>query len=144
MLSTWPNHNWYNNLSWRENLNNGWKMMLSASYSTNLDNIQQQIQGPDNQPHHYPASVFWMKPKNFILANKQNLAQGKAVFEKKLSGLSAMRFGGEYWYSYNPLTYNDTLRILRDNLVSLFAETDIYITNELAAKLGVRYEYSFC
>ena len=36
------NHNWYNNLSWRENLNNGWKMMLGASFSTNLDNIQQQ------------------------------------------------------------------------------------------------------
>ena len=33
------NHNWYNNLSWRENLNNGWKMMLGASFSTNLDNI---------------------------------------------------------------------------------------------------------
>ncbi len=136
------NHNWYNNLSWRENLNNGWKMMLSASYSTNLDNIQQQVQGPDNQPHYYPDSVYWMNAKNFILANKQNLAQGKAVFEKKLWGLSAVRFGGEYWFSYNPLTYNDTLKVLRDRLTSLFAETDIYLTNELAAKLGVRYEYS--
>src|SRR5450432_3534149 len=45
------NHNWYNNLSWRENLNNGWKMMLSAGYSTNLDNIQQQTQNQNNQPH---------------------------------------------------------------------------------------------
>ncbi len=26
------NHNWYNNLSWRENLNNGWKMMLGAGF----------------------------------------------------------------------------------------------------------------
>src|SRR5664279_280141 len=136
------NHNWYNNLSWRENLSNGWKMMLGAGFSTNLDNIQQQTQDQNNQPRYFPDSVYWMKPKNFILTNKQNLAQGKAVFEKKLSGLSAMRFGGEYWYSYNPLTYNDTLRVLKDNLVSLFAETDIYITNELAAKLGVRYEYS--
>ncbi|HEY4935388.1 MAG TPA: TonB-dependent receptor [Puia sp.] len=136
------NHNWYNNLSWRENLTNGWKMMLSASYSTNLDNIQQQSQSSDNQPHYFPDSIYWMNSKNFILANKQNLAQGKAVFEKKLSGLSAFRFGGEYWYNYNPLTYNDTLKILRDNLISMFAETDIYLTNELAAKLGVRYEYS--
>jgi vitamin B12 transporter len=136
------NHNWYNNLSWRENLNNGWKMMLSASYSTNLDDIQQQVQGPDNQPHYYPSSVFWMTAKNFVLANKQNLGQGKAVLEKKLGGLSAFRIGGEYWYTYNPLTYNDTLKILRDRLVSLFAETDIFLTNELAAKLGVRYEYS--
>src|SRR5450755_1155543 len=136
------NHNWYNNLSWRQNLNDGWKMMLSASYSTNLDNIQQETQNADNQPHVFPDSIYWMKTKNFNISNKQNLAQGKAVFEKKLSGLSAMRFGGEYWYSYNPLIYNDTVRTLRDHLTSLFAETDIYITNDLAAKLGVRYEYS--
>ena len=125
-----------------ENLTNGWKMMLSASFSTNLDNIQQQTQNSDNQPHYFPDSVFWMKSKNFTISNKQNLAQGKAVFEKKLSGLSAFRFGGEYWYSYNPLIYNDSVRSLSDHLTSLFAETDIYITNDLAAKLGVRYEYS--
>jgi vitamin B12 transporter len=136
------NHNWYNNLSWREILNNGWKMTLMASYSTNLDNIQQQTQGSDNQPHYYPDSVYWMKAKNFVLANKQNLATGKAVFEKKLFGLSSFRLGGEYWYNYNPLTYNDTLRVLHDQLISGFAETNIYLTNELAAQLGVRYEYS--
>ena len=136
------NHNWYNNLSWRENLNNGWKMMLSTSFSTNLDNIQQQSQNENNQPHSFPDSIFWMKSKNFTLSNKQNLAQGRAVFEKKITGLSAFRFGGELWHFYNPLTYNDTLKVLRDNLTSLFAETDIYLTNELAAKLGVRYEYS--
>ncbi len=136
------NHNWYNNLSWRENLSNGWKMMLSAGYSTNLDNIQQQTQNASNQPHYFPDSIYWMQPKNFIISNKQNLAQGKAVFEKKLTGLSALRFGAEYWYNYNPLRYNDTLRSLSDHLTSVFAETDIYITNELAAKLGVRYEYS--
>ncbi len=136
------NHNWYNNLSWRENLNNGWKMMLSTSFSTNLDNIQQQSQNTDNQPHRFADSIYWMKSKNFNLSNKQNLAQGRAVLEKKIFGLSAFRFGGEYWYFYNPLTYNDTLKTLRDQLTSLFAETDIYLTNDLAAKLGVRYEYS--
>ncbi len=135
-------HNWYNNLSWRENLNNGWKMMLGASYSTNLDNIQQQSQSSDNQPHKFPDSVYWMNSKNFHLSNTQNLAQGKAVFEKRISGLSAIRAGGEYWYSNNPLIYNDTLRSLNDHLTSLFAETDIYITNDLAAKLGGRFEYS--
>jgi len=136
------NHNWYNNLSWRQPLTNGWKMNLSSSFSTNLDNIQQQIQGADNQPHYFPDSVYWMNSKNFILTNRQNLSQGKAVFEKKISGLSAFRFGGEYWYNYNPLVFNDTTKVLRDHLTSLFAETDIYLTNDLAAKIGGRYEYS--
>ncbi len=135
------NHNWYNNLSWRQPLSNGWRMTLMTSFSTNLDNIQQQVQGADNQPHFYPDTAY-MQSKNFILANKQNLTTGKAVFEKKLSGLSSFRFGAEYWYTFNPLTYNDTLKVLHDQLVSGFAETNIYLTNDLAAQLGVRYEYS--
>src|SRR5664279_5332043 len=117
-------------------------MQLSASYSTNLDDIMQQSQSSDDQPHKFPDSVYWMNSKNFQLSNKQNLAQGKAVFEKRLSGLSAVRAGGEYWYSDNPLVYNDTLRRIQDHLTSIFAETDIYITNDLAAKLGGRFEYS--
>lgn len=136
------NHNWYNNLSWRELLHNGWKMNLSASYSTNLDDIRQQVQGADNQPRSYPNSIIWMYNKNFLLKNRQDLAQTKAVFEKKLGGLSAFRFGGEYWYNDNVFVYQDTSRRLKDNLYAAFAETDIYLTNELAAKIGVRYEYS--
>jgi vitamin B12 transporter len=136
------NHNWYNNLSWRENLSHGWKMALGAGFSTNLDNVQQTTQNANNQTHVFPDSVFWMNSKSYSVSNKQNLAQVRAVFEKRISGLSAFRFGGEYWYSYNPLVYNDTLRSLTDRLTSLFAETDIYLTNDLAAKLGVRYEYS--
>src|SRR5688572_15252461 len=37
------NRNWYNNLSYRENIGDGWKMTLGASFSTNLDKIQQQV-----------------------------------------------------------------------------------------------------
>ena len=60
------NHNWYNNLSWREYLNNGWKMDLGASYSTNLDNIGQQVQNAFNQPQNSDSdSTFWMNYKNF-------------------------------------------------------------------------------
>ncbi len=33
------NSNWYNNLSYRENIGNGWKMTLGASFSTNLDKL---------------------------------------------------------------------------------------------------------
>jgi hypothetical protein len=44
------NINWYNNLSWRENLGHGWKMNLGAGYSTNTDDITQQIQDQQNKP----------------------------------------------------------------------------------------------
>jgi hypothetical protein len=142
------NHNWYNNLSWREYLNNGWKMDLGTSYSTNLDNISQHVENPQNQPVNYPDSVFWMNYKNFGVDQHQNLAQVKAVFDKKLGTLSAIRFGTEYWYAYNDQKYHtveyniDTLYKFHDNFNAVFAESDIFLTNELAAKVGVRYEHS--
>jgi hypothetical protein len=142
------NHNWYNNLSWREYLNNGWKMDLGASYSTNLDNLGQQIQDLYNQPKSFADTVFWMKGKTFGIDQNQQLSQIKAVFDKKLGGISSIRFGSEYWYSYNdqhyrsPLYNMDSLYKFRDHFNSVFVESDIFLTNELAAKLGVRYEHS--
>ena len=43
------NLNWYNNLSWKENLGKGWKMNLGLGYSTNTDDITQQLQDQNNQ-----------------------------------------------------------------------------------------------
>jgi hypothetical protein len=142
------NHNWYNNLSWREYLNNGWKMDLGAGYSTNLDNIGQQVQTALNQPRTFPDSVFWMNYKSFGIDQKQQLSQAKAVFDKKLGALSAIRFGTEYWYSVNDQRYRtvqygqDTTIKFHDHFNSLFVESDIFMTNALAAKLGLRYEHS--
>jgi vitamin B12 transporter len=136
------NYNWYNNLSWKEYLGKGWKMNLGAGYSTNKDNIIQQIQDAGNQPKQFSDSIYWMQGKNFSLVNRQDLTQAKAVFEKRIVGISSIRFGAEFWHSLNSLNYKDTLRKLIDNYSSVFAETDIYITNALAAKLGVRFENS--
>lgn len=142
------NHNWYNNLSWREYLSNGWKMDLGAGYSTNLDNIGQQVQNAFNQPKTFPDSVFWMNYKTFGVDQKQQLSQVKAVFDKKLGALSAIRFGTEYWYAMNDQRYRtaqygiDTAIKFHDHFNSLFAESDIYLTNALAAKVGLRYEHS--
>jgi len=142
------NHNWYNNLSWRDYIGNGWKMDLGASYSTNLDNLGQQVQNAMNQPQPFPDSVFWMNFKNFNIDQRQDLSQVRGVFDKKLGALSAIRFGTEYWYSYNYQKFHtpqygiDTMYKFKDNFNSLFLESDIYLTNALAAKAGIRYEHS--
>ncbi len=136
------NYNWYNNLSWRENLGNGWKMNLGTSYSTNKDNIIQQIQDQSNRPKQFETGMYWMQNKNFDLEHRQDLSQVKAVFEKKLTGISSIRFGSEYWYSYDKSTIHDSLYKLIDNYTAAFAETDIFLTNELAAKTGLRVESS--
>ena len=138
------NHNWYNNLSWRENLGDGWKMNLGMSYSTNRDDLTQQVQDSSNQSKLWNYQP-WIS-KNFHLKSRQDLAQIKEMFEKKLGGLSAIRFGGEYWYAYDPSTYinadSNFVNTLNDNYAALFAESDIYVTNDLALKVGARYEYS--
>ena len=136
------NNNWYNNISWREYLGKGWKMNLGGGYSTNRDNIILQVQDAANQQKFFDNSAYWMQAKNLSLVNRQDLAQIKAVFDKKLGAISSIRFGGEYQHAYNTTLYNDTLHKLVDNYTAAFAESDIYITNELAAKLGVRTEYS--
>lgn len=136
------NNNWYNNLSYRENLGNGWKMHLGASFSTNLDKIQQRVQDQNNQQKNFLPSQFWMTSKNFSFHNLQNLSLGRAVFEKSLGGLSAIRFGSEYWYSdYRP-QLNDSLYRQIDNYTAAFAEGSIYLSKSLAAQVGARFEHS--
>jgi len=134
------NLNWYNNLSWKENLGMGWKMNLGMSYSTNTDNIFQQLQNQNNQQQ-FPGSS-WAINKNFVIKSRQELSQLKAVFEKRLFGISTIRFGSEYMYGVNHNKFNDTLSNLIENFQSLFVETDIYVTNDLAAKIGGRFEHS--
>jgi len=138
------NHNWYNNLSWRQALGNGWKMNLGMCYSTNRDDIAQQVQDSANNNKFFNYQP-WVS-KNFRLKSRQDIYEVKEVIEKKLGGLSAIRFGGEYWYGYSPNNYinidSNYLTTLKDNYAAAFAETDIYLTNDIALKVGGRYEYS--
>ncbi|WP_315822876.1 TonB-dependent receptor domain-containing protein [Paraflavitalea speifideaquila] len=54
----------------------------------------------------------------------------------------ALRLGGEYFYSKDQYTRNDTKTTLQDNLAVAFAEGDVYIARNIAAKVGVRAEYT--
>ncbi len=134
------NLNWYNNLSLRENLGNGWKLNLGMGFSTDINKIDQQIQDQQNQK--ITTGMPWIDSANFNVNTLSNLAQIKAVFDKRLSGISVLRMGGEYMYFYNRNKYNNLTANLPDHLKAVFAEADLYITNELAAKVGVRGEHS--
>jgi hypothetical protein len=136
-------NNLYTNLTWRENLGNGWKMNVGASVSTNGNVINAQIQDQNDQP--VKTGLMYIDSLNFNLNNLQDLWQVRTVFEKKLSGISTFRFGGEYWYNHVKNKYasgNNFYTVLDDNLTSLFAEADVHVTNALAAKIGARFENS--
>jgi vitamin B12 transporter len=139
------NTNWYNNLSWRENLGNGWKMNIGLSFSTNHDDISNQIQNQNNQ--YITTGLYYIDSTNFTLKSRQDLSQIKAVLEKKITGISVFRFGSEYWYAYNKNIYSNAAgtnytSILQDHFNAAFAEADLYITNDIAAKIGGRLEHS--
>ena len=135
------NTSWYNNLSWREQFGKGWKMNLGLGYSTNRDDLMQELQNQQNDKVSVP-DTGWSASKNFKIDNRADLAQIKLVLEKRLFGISALRFGSEYMYFYNTSRFNSFESVLKDHFKSVFAETDIYVTNDLAVKIGGRFEHS--
>ncbi len=134
------NHNFYNNISWKENLGNGWKVNTGFSFSTNHDEFNQQIQDATNNPK--ATGLSWIDNKNFVTDSRQDLTQIKTVFDKRISGISVLHFGGEYWYNYTKTNFNNTTYTVKDNFAALFSEADLYITNDLAVKIGARFEHS--
>lgn len=140
------NLNTYQNINWRENFGMGWKLNTGISYSTNKDDITNELQDANNQKQVITNPSFYAF-KNFKLNNKAQYAQVRFVLEKKLNGLNVIRFGSDYFYSDERSTYTlyDGTRFsetVKDNLESVFAEADVFITNDLAAKIGGRVEHS--
>lgn len=140
------NLNMYHNLSWKDRIGGGWRINTGASFSTNKDDIGNELQDADNNKILISTPEFYAF-KNFDLVNKGVYAQGRVVLEKKFLGLNALRFGADYFYSNEKSSYTlyDGTKYeekVKDNLLAAFAETDIYLTNNLAAKLGGRLEHS--
>jgi hypothetical protein len=137
------NKNHYHNLSWKENLLKRWKVSIGASYSNNDDDIDASLQNNSKTDVVLNGLAF----KNFSLDNKGNYFNAKTVFEKKMKGLSAFRFGAEYNYSNDKVVYTayngqKYPSGLKEHIKAIFTEADVYATNELAVKTGLRFEHS--
>ena len=140
------NINTYQNLNYKDRISGGWKINTGISFSTNKDDLKNELQDEANKKvtnSNQPLYQF----KNFSLTNLAKYAQARFVLEKRIKGLSAIRFGSDYFYSneqstyalYNGSKFTDKIT---DHLYAGFAETDIYLTNNLAAKVGFRAEHS--
>ena len=137
------NVNMYHNLSWREGLGKKWKMLAGISYAYNRDDIRAGLYDQDN----LQVSVTGFDFKNFQQVQRGHYFNSKLVLERRLYGLSMIRFGSEYNYSddqsdYTAYTGQVFSQTVKEKIRSIFAETDIYITNNLAAKIGGRFEHS--
>ena len=140
------NLNTYHNINWRENFGIGWKITTGISYSTNRDDINNELQDANNQQVVITNPLFYAF-KNFKLKNNAQYGQVRVVLDKKINGLNVIRFGADYFYSKERSTYTlyDGTKFgesVTDHLKSVFAEADIFITNSLATKVGGRLEHS--
>ncbi|MFN2439182.1 MAG: TonB-dependent receptor plug domain-containing protein, partial [Chitinophagaceae bacterium] len=137
------NTNFYHNMAWKESLAKKWKTNLGVSYTNNKDDINSSMQDEDKKD----VLLTGLEGKQFNLYSKGNYFNAKGVLEKKLKALSAIRFGGEYNFSndkpvftsFDGGKFRDTLK---EHINSIFAEADVYATNDLAVKGGLRFEYS--
>lgn len=143
---TIENINTFQNISWKQSIGNGFKINAAISYSTNKDDIVGELQDANNvkQQFFFPTGYA---SKNFAIINNANYAQVRVVIDKKLQGLNVIRFGSDYFYSNERTTYtlfngNKFRDTASDNLNALFAETDMYLTKDIAIKIGSRLEHS--
>lgn len=138
------NYNIYANLSWKERLGKKWKLYLGSSYSINEDDIENQLQNQENSNQKIEFLPY--STKSFTAKIQSSLLQMKTVVDRRLgNGLSMLRFGGEWLYFKDDVAFKDTLfkhTLQEDQFTAAFAEVDIYLTNNLAAKLGSRLEHS--
>ncbi len=140
------NFNVYTNLSWKEKLGKHWKVNAGLGYSNNIDKIGNELQNEQNIKQQIVQEPY--DTKDFYVRSGGILAQAKLVFERRITGLSLLRIGSEYLYSEDQTDFTNRYNnpavnsFFREHFNAVFAETDIYVTNGLAAKLGGRFERS--
>jgi vitamin B12 transporter len=146
LLSTFQqiNKNIYANLSYRESLGNNWKLDAALAFNYYHDGITRQLFNSKNEQlflAEYPYNQYSLDSTTVA-----NFAQGRIVLRKQLARNQAIRFGAEYFYNNDLLSthnfINDSSTRLYNNLIAAFAEGDIWITKNIAAKIGVRAEYA--
>lgn len=132
--------NIYSNLSYRELLGRDWKLDVAIAYNYSKENIRTGLVDDEKRPVLIPQYPF--DEKNKRVAVESDFGQGRVVISKRLGRRQTLRFGSEYFYSRDERRLNDTIAILSDNLLAAFAEADLYIVKNVAAKIGIRTEYS--
>lgn len=120
----------YHNLSFKQKFG---KYLLNAgtSYSFNRSDLDFYTLKSD------------VPTGNTRLLNNGNYINFKTVLERKINRISALRGGIELNSTNEKLNFNDFVeKNYKDLISAAFVETDLGLSNQLSAKIGVRAEYS--
>ena len=132
--------NIYSNLSYRDQLNSNWKIDAVLAYNYAYTNMQNRLL--DEGKNKIILPEFPYNQKNQDINTHSDFGQARVVFTRTFRRRQALRFGAEYFYDKEGNGINDTLNKLTDHLVAAFAEQDVYIAKNIAARIGLRAEYS--
>ncbi len=112
--------NYYSNASYRD-IWGDWNVFGGFSYSLDKDRIN---------------------AAGNIIAQDQSLVQTKFTANKKIIDNAYITFGAEVQNTIYDDSYNQYNTKLKEVNAAGFVESDLYFTNDLAAKVGVRAEHS--
>ena len=120
------NRNLYINTSYKNNFDNNWKIQGGVSFTNDNSTV---------------------KIIDDVINNSENSAHFKVKIKKQFTSRFRVAFGSEYFItnfneSYSPLNSQKFDYGFNNNLFASFAETDIFFSKNLAAKIGVRAEHS--
>lgn len=111
----------YVNASYRELLTDKWGMQLGVSYSSNSDKILAD---------------------GFDISRFDENAQTKLTFNNEITEKINIHYGAEYQHLIYNQTAGDLEFDVTENYAAAFVESDIFITNDLAGRIGLRAENS--
>jgi hypothetical protein len=112
-------YNFYLNTSYSEIFGDDWTFFTGLSYSK--DNKDINLVGD-------------------LIKTDEQLSQSRITLSKSLFGNSSLTFGGEVHNLRIDESFNDLNRKLDNNFYAGYLETDLFITKNLAARIGLRFE----
>ena len=116
------NNNFYLNASYKGTFGEGWSLQTGMSFGYSQNKIGLELDD---------------------VRNRENASHLKMKLTKKFSSRVHLTFGGDYFITdfdetYNEYNIGDYQSGFRNTIGAIFAETDIFFSKKLAAKLGVR------
>lgn len=126
------NHHFFSILTYKAVLHEKWSMAGGVGYSYNRDEI--------SVINKNKSTVF----SSFRPLISNTTAQARAVFSRSFTGLNKLHLGAEYQHLADKIVAPDSIPFIKraDDYLAVFAEGDIYFTNKLALKPGLRFEHS--
>jgi len=121
--------NTYHNLSFKQKFG---KYLLNAGTSYSFNQSDLKFSTETNNAESGESQVL----------NDGNYINFKAVVDRKINKISALRGGFELNYANEKLNFGEVNKNYRDLISSAFMETDLGFSNHLSAKIGVRAENS--